>query len=139
MPSPHRIRHADRIMLAALEQVRPPQKHWSDLEHEFFMRFCQIAPHAPRPEHDEGGVVPKRKFRCDFVWRAERVVVELEGGAFTRGRHTRGVGYEADCEKYNQLTLHGWHLLRFTRGMLRRDPVGCINAVLILLNRKEKQ
>jgi hypothetical protein len=39
--------------------------------------------------------------------------VEREGGAFCGGRHTRGAGFRADLEKYNQATLLGFHVLRF--------------------------
>lgn len=55
-----------------------------------------------------------RKWRVDFAFEKQRVAVEVEGGAWTGGRHTRGAGFEADVEKYNALTLAGWRLLRFT-------------------------
>jgi hypothetical protein len=42
-----------------------------------------------------------------------RVAVEVEGGAFSGGRHTRGMGFVADCEKYNVAALDGWLVLRF--------------------------
>lgn len=107
---------------------------WSSLEAEFFDRWQQFAPNSPAPEHDAGDIVENRRFRGDFVWREQRVIVELEGGIFSRGRHTRGVGYEADCDKYNLLTATGWRVLRFTRGMLRRDPIGCIALVQSLVD-----
>jgi hypothetical protein len=81
------------------------------------------------PEHNIGGLIPGRKHEVDFVWHAERVIVETEGGAYTQGRHTRGAGFESDCEKYNLLTALGYRVFRFTRGMLRRDPIACVNIV----------
>ena len=30
------------------------------------------------------------------------------------GRHQRAKGYSADCEKYNEALLMGWHVLRVT-------------------------
>lgn len=56
-----------------------------------------------------------RAFRCDFAWPARRLIVEVEGGVFTNGRHTRGSGFTKDIEKYNLLVEYGWKLLRFSR------------------------
>ena len=40
-----------------------------------------------------------RKFRFDYFTNG--VAIELEGGVFTRGRHTRPTGFLKDMEKYN--------------------------------------
>ena len=53
-----------------------------------------------------------RKWRFDFAWPAARVALEVEGGVWTGGRHTRGAGYAGDVEKYNEATLAGWRVLR---------------------------
>ncbi len=42
------------------------------------------------------------------------VAVEIEGGIWTGGRHTRGKGYQGDMEKYNAAQLYGWKVLRYT-------------------------
>lgn len=54
----------------------------------------------------------ERRWRIDFAWPDERVAVEVEGGIWTGGRHTRGSGFLKDAEKYNELALAGWMLLR---------------------------
>jgi very-short-patch-repair endonuclease len=41
------------------------------------------------------------------------LAVELEGGTWSSGRHTRGVGFANDCEKMNEAVIMGWHVLRF--------------------------
>ena len=56
-----------------------------------------------------------RKWRCDFAWPDRRLIVEVEGGVYTQGRHTRGSGFTKDLEKYNALTEAGWKVLRFSR------------------------
>lgn len=60
----------------------------------------------------------KRRWRFDIAFPAEMLAVEVEGGTWTRGRHTRGSGYEKDCEKYNTAVLLGWRVLRFTSGQV---------------------
>lgn len=59
-----------------------------------------------------------RRWRADFAWPAAKVLVEIEGGQWTGGRHNRAAGYAKDCEKYNTATLEGWRVFRFTPQML---------------------
>lgn len=60
----------------------------------------------------------KRRWRVDYAWLEEKLVVEVEGAVWTQGRHTRGSGYLKDIEKYNELALRGWRLIRVTYEML---------------------
>lgn len=62
---------------------------------------------------------PTRRWRFDFAWPAYMLAVELEGGIWSRGRHTRAQGFIADCEKYNAATELGWSVLRFTKEHLK--------------------
>lgn len=56
-----------------------------------------------------------RKWRFDYVLeRPGPIVVEIEGGIWTRGRHTRGKGFLGDMEKYNFATMMGYLVLRFS-------------------------
>ena len=41
-----------------------------------------------------------RRFRFDY-YHIEGVAIELEGGVWSRGRHTRPTGFLNDMEKYN--------------------------------------
>jgi hypothetical protein len=53
-----------------------------------------------------------RKWCLDFAWPAAKVGLEVEGGVYTAGRHTRGSGFVKDMEKYNRAATLGWRLLR---------------------------
>lgn len=66
----------------------------------------------PNPEM-EYKFHPVRKWRIDYAWPLCYLAVEIEGGIWTRGRHTRGSGFAKDIEKYNALTEAGWALLRY--------------------------
>lgn len=63
---------------------------------------------------------PVRKWRFDYCNVQLKIAIEIEGGAFTGGRHTRGKGFIADMEKYNNATLLGWSLLRFTPSQMMK-------------------
>lgn len=57
---------------------------------------------------------PKRKWRADFHLVEKRILVEVEGGIWSGGRHTRGKGYIGDMEKYNSATMMGYQVIRFS-------------------------
>lgn len=73
----------------------------------------------------------KRRWRFDFCWPAHKLAVEAEGGVFSNGRHTRGAGYTADLEKYNEAVMLGWRVLRFTGSMIKSGVA--LNAVDALI------
>jgi hypothetical protein len=56
---------------------------------------------------------PTRKWRFDLAWPDRMLAAEVDGGVWTAGRHTRGAGFVADCEKMNSALLLGWRVLRF--------------------------
>lgn len=62
---------------------------------------------------------PSRRWRADYCWPDQMLIVEYEGGVYTKGRHTRGRGFEGDIEKYNTATLMGYRVLRFTASMVK--------------------
>lgn len=66
---------------------------------------------------------PERRWRFDFALVDRRVAFEVEGGQWTGGRHTRGLGFAADCEKYNAAAMAGWRVLRFTQSMVARPTL----------------
>ena len=87
----------------------------SDLE-ELLLQHIKFVG-LPCPER-EYRFAPPRRFRADFAYPEQKILVEVEGGVWTRGRHVRGSGYSKDAEKYNLATLKGWRVLRFTPNMI---------------------
>lgn len=74
------------------------------------MRFCQGAGIGiPVPEYV---FAPPRKWRFDWAWVPWKLALEIEGGAYTAGRHTRGSGFEGDLEKYSEAAALGWRIVR---------------------------
>lgn len=64
----------------------------------------------PEPEF-EYRFHPKRKWRLDIAWPGKKVCVEVQGGIFIRGRHTRGAALLKEWEKLNTLAEMGWRVL----------------------------
>jgi very-short-patch-repair endonuclease len=57
---------------------------------------------------------PTRKWRFDYAIPEHKIALEVEGGVWTRGRHTRPEGFLGDIEKYNEAALLGWRVFRVT-------------------------
>jgi hypothetical protein len=73
----------------------------------------------------------ERRWRFDYAWPDKLVALEVEGGAFTGGRHTRGAGFVADMEKYNRAAVLGWKVLRVTPSALcKTDTIEMLKEVL---------
>jgi hypothetical protein len=77
-----------------------------------FLALCKSAK-IPAPER-EHRFHPPRRWRFDYAWIAHNLALEVEGGVWIQGRHSRGAGMIADMSKYNQATLDGWRILRVT-------------------------
>lgn len=62
---------------------------------------------------------PKRKWRADFYITGTKILIEVEGGIWSNGRHTRGKGYIADMEKYNSATELGYSVFRYSTDQVK--------------------
>lgn len=69
----------------------------------------------------------ERRWRFDYAWPDQKLALEVEGGIWTGGRHTRGKGFLADMTKYNRATALGWRVIRCTPSTL------CSNETLDLI------
>jgi very-short-patch-repair endonuclease len=62
---------------------------------------------------------PDRKWRFDFAWVDRKLAIEVEGGTtYGNSRHSKGVGFDNDAEKYNTASAMGWTLFRFSSTMI---------------------
>lgn len=100
----------------------------SNLERLFLTWWHLLAPNAPEPV-PEHRFHPIRRWRFDFCWPDSMIALELDGGTWTRGRHTRGAGYRGDCEKLNAAASMGYRVFRITAGMLKDNTADVIEMV----------
>jgi very-short-patch-repair endonuclease len=61
----------------------------------------------------------------DFVWRAERLIVEVDGYAY----HRSPTSFETDRERDATLVATGWRVLRFTWAQITRRPGWVAQAI----------
>lgn len=81
----------------------------------------------------------RRKWRLDLSWPAEKICVEIEGGIHMRGRHLRPDGFLRDMQKYNQLALWGWCLVRVTYDMIADGSALTLVQEAFALRRQQRQ
>lgn len=101
--------------LEARTAIPGPKAH-SGLE----MIFENRLEHAglPAPERRQFRFCPDRQWRADFAYPSRMLLIEVDGGTWTGGRHVRGKGFEADCEKTSTAAAMGYRVIRLTRGMV---------------------
>ena len=103
----------------------------SQLEESLAFQLKVLARNFPIPTR-EYRFHPPRKWRFDFAWTAQHLAVEVEGGTWVNGRHTRGSSFAADCEKYNTAILDGWRVLKFTGAMIESGEA--VTVIIQALN-----
>ena len=107
-----------RVLNAIIAEYDADAPTESHLEEAFFA-LCREAG-VPLPERqvyiDPGDGEPM--VRPDFVWRAQRLVVETDGGRVHRTRRA----FESDRRKDQRLVLAGWRVLRITWRQITREP-----------------
>jgi very-short-patch-repair endonuclease len=95
---------------------------------EAFALHCRAEGLAPKREvmFDQA-----RRWKFDFYFPEEKLAVEVEGGIWTGGAHTRGKHFESDAEKYNAAVLLGIRVLRYSTEMvLRGDAIRDVLEIL---------
>jgi very-short-patch-repair endonuclease len=99
---------------------------------ETFMQHCMVYGLSPVREYK---FADDRNWRFDFAWGQQKLAVEVEGGtSFGKSRHSKGSGFERDCEKYNRASRMGWVILRFSTAMVTSGKA--IDEVLEVLGER---
>ena len=90
-------------------KVRPAAKKYESAEGTLAMQLQALNV----PFEREFRFHSTRRWRADFHLIGRQLLIEVEGGVWSQGRHTRGKGYMGDMEKYNEATALGYQIIRF--------------------------
>jgi len=82
----------------------------SALEAELALQIRALGLPEPVREYQ---AIKGRKFRFDFAFIDAKLLIEVNGGTYTKGAHSTGQGIARDYEKANLATLDGWRVLMF--------------------------
>lgn len=91
----------------ASKPKKAPKYPCKDLYTQILEKTLHTEAWAEYPFH------PKRKWRFDYAIPEGRVAIEIDGGIFIQGRHSRGAGQKKDMEKLNAAAQLGWRVLHY--------------------------
>jgi very-short-patch-repair endonuclease len=112
-------RRGVRVLTGVLEQAREEGFTRSRAER----RLLALLRDAGLPAPEVNVVVLGRE--RDAVWRAERVIVELDSWA----HHSSRTAFEADRLRIAELAAHGWHTVPVTWRQLTQGPYGVVARI----------
>ena len=99
----------------------------TEIEERFF-RACDAA-RLPRPLANAWLMLEDREIKADFLWPAERLVVETDG----RATHSTHAAFEEDRRRDQSLVLAGYRVVRFTWRQVTDEPALVAATVRALL------
>lgn len=79
-----------------------------------------------------------KDWRFDFAWPELMLAVEVEGGAWVGGRHTRGKGFLEDLRKYQAAQMMGWTVYRTAGELIKSGEAVRTIEQLIQYSREAK-
>ena len=97
---------------------------------------------VPMPTNREGKeykVVPDRGWRFDYAYPFLKIGIEIHGGIWIRGGHTRGSGFIKDREKFNRAACAGWLVLEFPIVTTDTLPDDCVQMIANAIARREME
>jgi very-short-patch-repair endonuclease len=100
---------------------------------ERFLSFVEKT-RLPRPEVNAPLQLAGHWIECDFLWRARRVIVELDG----RAVHYTAAAFESDRARDRMLQARNWRVVRVTWRQLHDEPEAVAHDVRTLLSSEDE-
>lgn len=64
-----------------------------------------------------------KRYRADFAHLQAKVIIEIQGGVFNRGRHVQGSGYARDARKFNLAQFSDWQVFLLVTDTATDDKI----------------
>jgi hypothetical protein len=128
----NRTRPAARVVRAVLaEHYIGSTATWSELEERFLGLVRKAG--LPQPEVNAWATLRDGPpaIRADFVWRAERVLLEADG----HRTHGTRQAFENDRRRDQRASVAGWRPVRTTWRQLEQAPQEVVETVAALMDR----
>lgn len=75
--------------------------------------------------------IPGRKFRSDFAWVDERVLLEVQGLNINGiGGHNNIIQYANDCKRLLLLVALGWRVVYYCKGVNKGELLDGLRTIL---------
>lgn len=79
----------------------------------------------------QGKFIPGRRFRGDFVFDKEKIIVEVMGmDIYGWAGHNNVFTIANDYKRHMQALLHGWRMIYWCKGVTKTDLLNCLNQLI---------
>ena len=102
----------------------------SSLELKFDFLWNQLYPNIDL--ETEVKLIPKRRFRFDYVHHPSKTAIEVNGGNYIRGRHTRASGLENEYEKIRLAAKLGYQTIIISGSQINEEVFNDIIEIIKL-------
>jgi very-short-patch-repair endonuclease len=113
-----------------IDEIHPETKRSRSELERMFLHLCLQAG-LPQPEVNVSLPVGSKRYRPDFLWRTQRLILEADGRRF----HGTDVAFVEDRKREQRIQLAGWRVSRFTWEQVEYEPGVLAKTVRGLLAR----
>ena len=126
----NRGRHRAHVLAELIERHHGADTLTANESEERVLAIIRTA-ELPRPEVNALIALPEGEpIYGDFVWPAQRLIVETDG----RASHATGQAFEGDRVRDQRALLAGWRVVRFTWRQVVQDPARVAATIAALLD-----
>lgn len=114
----------ENVLAVHLDTLELPYER----EYRFGAHACGGTGKGLRQRLKDAGL---KDWRFDFAFPDLRIAIEVEGGGWVQGRHTRGKGFHDDLVKYQAAMRLGWSVYRCDSMLVKNGEA--LKTIKILL------